>query len=434
MTNRGTQYFSLGPDGRIDRIEVDVDILGMKVEAFWNRLAFSLPLYHAQLFGKVNCPADPEEYWNSMPWYEGDLGEGWDFTKSLLAEASAMKQRTIPFGAYVQLEIGNVKAAKLYEVGADVICVLVNHAGEYTFVWIKPLDEKFTYENEMILGFISGRRVANLGKRMEFEEAMDRFHLAISIPLAAIIRAFWVVEDRQSIFGVARNTKKAARLLSDRAEPSIVYLPRIRYIRDIEKLAAPLHLESRRAHFVTGHLRKALKANKNQIILAQRFGVVVPAGFTFVRPHQRGERARDIIYRSRSALQCIRALRPVGSGDEKDAWFSFEVNVAEWLKNNGFEVEHISGSRNGDGGVDIQARKRDEILVIQCKYWHRTKVGPSTVRELIGTLADFPEGTKGVIVTSAELTSGAKEAAIHAGIQFLENVDFACQLREKLAV
>jgi len=100
------------------------------------------------------------------------------------------------------------------------------------------------------------------------------------------------------------------------------------------------------------------------------------------------------------------------------------LNVKKWLASNGFEVEHLAASKNGDGGVDIQAFKGEEHLLVQCKYWRKERLGPAIVREMIGVLQTFPVGAKGVVVTSTKLTEGAKKLAIENGIQFIENVDF----------
>jgi len=95
-------------------------------------------------------------------------------------------------------------------------------------------------------------------------------------------------------------------------------------------------------------------------------------------------------------------------------------------------VEHLAASRIGDGGVDIQASKGTDNLLVQCKYWHAQNVGPNVIREMLGTLQTFPQGAKGVIVTSSELTPAAKELAIEHGIQFIERVNFAQGIQREL--
>ena len=141
-------------------------------------------------------------------------------------------------------------------------------------------------------------------------EFRERFELGLKVLLASIIRDFWVVEERERVFGASLEIKKSARLRGDRGKPRIVYLPRIRYVGDCHDRLDDLNLKARAPHFVVGHLRRAVQAAERQIILAQEYGIVVPEGFTFVRPHQRGDVAHERIYRSRSALQCLRALTP----------------------------------------------------------------------------------------------------------------------------
>ena len=87
----------------------------------------------------------------------------------------------------------------------------------------------------------------------------------------------------------------------------------------------------------------------------------------------------------------------------------FEELVAELFHGFGYEVELTKQTR--DGGKDIIAIKQDEIKVkylIECKRLDPGgKVHISTVRELYGVRND--EGaTKGIIVTTANLTKDAK--------------------------
>ena len=104
---------------------------------------------------------------------------------------------------------------------------------------------------------------------------------------------------------------------------------------------------------------------------------------------------------------------------------SYELNVKNWLEAHGYEVEHLSGGRNGDGGVDIQAKKEDEHLLVQCKFWLTQKIGPSVIREMLGPLNTFPTGSTGVIITSSELTEGARTLALEHRIQFIERANFS---------
>ena len=62
--------------------------------------------------------------------------------------------------------------------------------------------------------------------------------------------------------------------------------------------------------------------------------------------------------------------------------------------------------------------------MVQCKYWRARKIGSDVIRELVGTVQGFPDGTRGVLITLAELTSGAQDLAKSMGIEYLQNVDF----------
>jgi len=443
-TSAGQRIQSVDLDGGIRPVPIDAQGLGDKCEVFWSRLPFTLPLYYREIIGSGNCCVEMSSFVASMPLYQGDLKEGEEYLNNLLAEAASLKQWTIPFGAYVLLSAGQIEAAKLYEVGKDVAVLLIDRKGDYFLVWGNPAEKDFGFASSADLSseltLESVFKLRNEGKNpLTFDEAKDsseefkaRFELGIKILLASIIRDFWVVEERERVYGASMEVRKSPRLRGDRGRPRMVYLPRIRYIDSCKEQADGLNLKARAPHFVVGHLRKALQASQDQIILARKHGIIVPEGFTFVRPHRRGDATQERIYRSRSALQCLRALKPVPDIGTPDSWFTFELRVREWLATNGFQVDHLAASRNGDGGVDIQASKGSEHLLVQCKYWHGQKVGPNVIREMLGTLQTFPAGSKGVIVTSAELTSAAKDLAIQHQIQFVERVNFGAGIQRKL--
>jgi Restriction endonuclease len=432
----GQRIQSVDLDGSIRPVPLDAQQLAEKCKVFWERLPFTLPLYYREVIGSGNCSLDVRSFVRSAPLYEGNVKEGEEFVNNLFAEASSLKQWTIPFGAYVLLRAGEIEAAKLYEVGSDIAVLLVDRRGDYFLVWINPAQKDFTFVSGNDLPFIlSSLSVIPLKHESETQPTHDeirdaaedfkaRFELGIRILLASIVRDFWVVEERERVFGASIELKKSPRLRADRGRPRVVYLPRIRYISDFKDRPDGLNLRARAPHFVVGHLRKAVYASQDQILLARSHGIIVPEGFTFVRPHRRGDAAQERIYRSRSALQCLRALQPA-STSTRDSWFTFELRVREWLASNGFQVDHLAANRNGDGGVDIQASKGGEHLLVQCKYWHAHNVGPNIIREMLGTLQTFPPGSKGVIVASSELTSAAKELAVQHGIQFIERANFA---------
>jgi hypothetical protein len=88
----------------------------------------------------------------------------------------------------------------------------------------------------------------------------------------------------------------------------------------------------------------------------------------------------------------------------------FEELVAELYRRRGFTVELTPASN--DGGADLLVARHDELgrslHVVQCKrYAARRKVGPSLVRELIGTV-DHRRASAGVLLTTSFFTPGAR--------------------------
>lgn len=103
----------------------------------------------------------------------------------------------------------------------------------------------------------------------------------------------------------------------------------------------------------------------------------------------------------------------------------------------GFDVQHVAASRRGDRGVDVYATKGTEkgtdldkvCWVIQCKAYTPThKVGPHVVRELVGALAEYPRGTRGLIATTSAFSREAEELATRHEVRLMNGVEFSALL------
>ena len=87
-----------------------------------------------------------------------------------------------------------------------------------------------------------------------------------------------------------------------------------------------------------------------------------------------------------------------------------------------------AGQIVGDGGVDVYAYEElfDEIWAIQCKcYAAHHSVGPNVIRELYGSLHAYPEGTKGMVITTSSFTAGAIKEAERMGIKLVDGDEFS---------
>ena len=341
----------------------------------------------------------------------------------LLAEANANKKGTIPPRATVELRIGPYDQVELTEVGVNVFVVLRRDDGLIEFGAVEPHNGYFSYDLP--------------DPDADHQYDVDRATAAVKLLLAAIIRDFWIVEHRERVFSTRKPQRERAAGRPDVGRVRVVYLPRVEYAPterpNVEACAESLHTIERRAHFVAAHLRKSNSTSVQQKRLAERYGIQLPEGYTFVKPHERGAKKRDVIYRSRSALQSLYRAVESASQDSSVDWFRFERDVQELMASLGFEVEHVAASKRGDQGVDIYATKGADLdavqWVIQCKCW-RDKVGPAVVRELVGTLARFSGGTRGMIVTTSGFTAGAVTAAEESNVRLMDGSEFAERLGE----
>jgi hypothetical protein len=385
---------------------------------FWSCQAEALPVNLGATVSGCDVPLDlrfESPTWTTMPVAE-DLVEVNSSADALLDEATAHKKWSIPPGAILQIPVGPFLTFQCWEVDHEVFFVARSPRGEYALLFMNTRDRRLHF---------GARRLLQDFPRAELIEA------AFKLLLAAAIRDFFVVEQRERVFE-ARTVKSLPGIPQRKEGPIVIYLPRVKYTAtaDVKRCTSDLGQTDRRAHFVRAHLRRAASADEHQLILAARYGFTVPQGYTFVRPHERGHVQRETIYRSRSALRSL--YQEVVFDEAKarpDGWFQFERDVRDVLRSLGFEVEHVAASRRGDQGVDVYATKGtdlDEVnWIAQCKcFGPKRKVGPSTIRDLLGALGNYPAGTRGMVVTTSTFTSGAVELASREGLRLIDGEEF----------
>ena len=354
-------------------------------------------------------------------WLEGSVEEAEAKIQSLLSEAQEARQWSIPWGARVQVQFGPFTSVKIFEMDGEFSCHFLDDQDRYFLVAI-GLQQR---PPQVTTGHLI-RDKDDDGDGFWNDDA----EASLKLIAAAIVRDFIVVEDRESLF----TARPMRRRIRGRDVRTVIYLPRVRYTTpNPERMALDDAATHRSRHQVVPHLRRVGQASAAQRFLAQRYGMHVPEGFTFVRPHERGSTTEEVrvrVYRSRSASRMIFEEVSTAPEGARPAWFEFEKDCARLLSTRGMRVVHQAAHRDGDGGVDLFAVDADgQSWVVQCKCWsfHRT-VGPDVVRELEGAirLADKGAGSpsRGMLVTTSTFTSGAVSAASTLGFELIDGRRF----------
>lgn len=69
--------------------------------------------------------------------------------------------------------------------------------------------------------------------------------------------------------------------------------------------------------------------------------------------------------------------------------------------------------------------KEDEIWAIQCKNNSPdNRVGVGIIRELLGSLKEYPDETKGMVVTTSSFSKGAYKLADRYKVKLVTNEEF----------
>ena len=423
LTRCGRAVPCLRRDSSIAQIEINPREFpdGSVIGEYWQRMPDHCRLNWEGIIRAGDFPADlrtDSESLQSLPRAEAPI-QIEASADALLDEATTQKKWTIPPGAVIELPIGPFVHIEAYEESEEVLFVLRTQTNEFVTAAVSPKD----------CGFVLPTPVLTL---------LDaRIEVALKLLLAAIIRDFWVVENREAVFsrGPSRQGPRIKRGKNDTTR--IVYLPRVRYVSnaDIKSCSTQLGHEERRAHFVRAHLRRSEHASKQQEFLAKRYGFALPKGYTFVRPHERGKHQRDVIYRSRSALQSLYVVEEQPQSSAIPKWFRFERDVHGLMRALGFDAQHVAAARKGDKGVDVYATKGADLelvnWVISCKCVHpKRKIGPVIVRELIGALEEYPRGTRGMIVTTSRFSEGARKLAESHKIRLIDGAEFVQMLAD----
>lgn len=233
------------------------------------------------------------------------VADGFKVGTELLIHAYGNRAYVIDQPSEVVINSGDIKSIFVAEIPEYGIGYRVLYAnGEFSLgrIQLSQDEQNFLcdhFSTHTILGFLTFATAGTVLEQVR-QRGVSGNEFAL---VTAIVRDFLVCQEKETFY-----TGKAAKPLPRPASrPGVVirYLPRfrIRYIgiRSTDYQNKRVEVTG---HHVSGHLRQCRMATPGQLALAREFGIEVPEGFTFVRPHDRGAHAKTL-YRSRSALQLL---------------------------------------------------------------------------------------------------------------------------------
>jgi hypothetical protein len=415
----------------LETLAVNLEAPHAALRALWEQATETINLLNAGLYCTPDMvPVSEAELLPQMGKVklEGKTEDAEERIEALLWEAREARQWSIPWGARVAVAVRPFSSVRIYEIAREFICHFLDDQDNFFPVAVNLRQQPATY---VCMPFLC---IPEPGADPEWNY---QGQLILVLIAAAIIRDFLVVEERDGVFA----SRAFRQRRHGRNSTSVIYLPRVRYNRPVaEHLPVDEQTLARVRHSVHYHLRKARGSSEQQRALAMQYGVRLPLGYTFVRPHERGglphvERTR--IYRSRSAsLMLFEAVDP-GPNTRAPEWFKFERDCAEVLRQRGMTVvHHAANAKDGDGGMDLYCvDENGDKLVVQCKCWAFARtIGPEVVRELAGTmrLVDANSGStsRGMIITTTRFSQGAQLAARELGIELVDGETFVQIRRE----
>ena len=112
------------------------------------------------------------------------------------------------------------------------------------------------------------------------------------------------------------------------------------------------------------------------------------------------------------------------------SWQDFEVLVANYYRDQGFDVMHCGNGTmgvRGSGGVDLRMRKGGRLVLVQCRHESIHPVDAAAIQRLLA-VRDEDGAAEAIVVTSGEFSADAKRAGAEGAATLVDGVE----LRELL--
>jgi hypothetical protein len=112
------------------------------------------------------------------------------------------------------------------------------------------------------------------------------------------------------------------------------------------------------------------------------------------------------------------------------SWQDFEVLVANYYRDQGFDVMHCGNGTmgvRGGGGVDLRMRKGGRLVLVQCRHESIHPVDAAAIQRLLA-VRDEDGAAEAIVVTSGEFSADARRAGAEGHATLVDGVE----LRELL--
>ncbi|APD87304.1 hypothetical protein BM527_15065 [Alteromonas sp. Mex14] len=175
-------------------------------------------------------------------------------------------------------------------------------------------------------------------------------------------------------------------------------------------------------YVVMGHLLPSVETD-NQLINMVFKALAIPAPYfalfiLFIAPFSFfNARRKAKQLDAQKSIETIRQLH----------WRNFEELVAEAYRRQGYRV--TEGGFGADGGIDLELKKGEELILVQCKQWKAQKVGVSVVREMFGVLT-ASNADKIIVICSGKFTQQAIDFASDKPVTLIDGNELLSLIHE----
>lgn len=212
-------------------------------------------------------------------------------------------------------------------------------------------------------------------------------------------------------------------------------LDKVKSIREIQKDARAMVEKNKEAQYQLAYLLEIFPALSDIIECDSKrlpvIGVSALSDYDGVRDYLSKAEYAALSTTQRNQL----ALDRYRNSFKKSKWQigrDYEQYIGYKCRQIGYEVDDVGTyMKLEDLGRDIIAKKGDEVLIIQCKYWSSIKqIHEKHITQLYGTMISYcvenhveQSRVKGVLVTNIQLSEMAKKMASYLDIKYAESVE-----------